>query len=64
MDSTHNAPMHEDCIAYQVENRSFLISRRFGADKTISQLLAEELSSGVFQGRALNSQTAHDIIEP
>ncbi len=64
MGTTNKENIHAENVTYQVENRQFLVSRRFGASKTISQLLTEEISNGALQNMKLNSQTVHDIMEP
>ena len=46
---------HSERATYRVENRQFNVSRTFGSDQTVSDLLSAELSSGRLQFTELSS---------
>ena len=48
LNNLHRRPAR---TTYRVENRQFNVSRSFGSQKTVSQLLTEELSSGLLRLR-------------
>lgn len=44
-------------VSYQLENRQFVVHRQFGAEKTLAELVASEISHGILQNKPLNSST-------
>ncbi len=47
---------------YQVENRQFIVRRKFGTEKTIADLIFSEVSHSILQNKALNNPADYGII--
>lgn len=58
------APSRESAATYQVENRQFIVRRKFAAQGTLSDILAAEISSGLLKNSVLNSSPDYRIMKP
>ena len=50
--------------AYQLENRQFIVKRNFAPEKTVAQILTEEITSGILQPVSLYSTEHYGIVKP
>ena len=50
-------------VSYQLENRQFVVHRQFGAEKTLAEIVASEISQGVLQNKSLNDTSSYGIME-
>ena len=58
-----NLPL-ENSTTYLVENRQFIIRRKFGTQRTLSEILVTEISNGLLKNGVLNSSPNYRIIKP
>ena len=50
--------------AYQLENRQFIVRRSFASEKTVAQILTEEITNGILQPASLYSTGHYGTIKP
>lgn len=54
----------ENSTTYHVENRQFIVRRKFGTQRTLSEILVTEISNGLLKNGVLNSSPDYRIIKP
>lgn len=47
---------------YKIDSRQFVVNRLFAGEKTVPQLIEEEITSGVLSASTLNARPDCDII--